>query len=98
MAEGTSNASTGRRILITEGTVEKHVRSILIKLDLPERDRQGTWSFSCGSPPLLTHSAAHRSGAAAGPAAGPLRTSNWQAGSYQAIAPAVGAAVRISVT
>jgi serine/threonine-protein kinase PknK len=35
MAEGASNAGIGRRIFITEGTVEKHVRSILIKLDLP---------------------------------------------------------------
>ena len=38
MAEGASNAGIGRRIFITEGTVEKHVRSILTKLDLPESD------------------------------------------------------------
>src|ERR1700733_7194445 len=38
MAEGASNAGIARRIYITEGTVEKHVRSILTKLDLPERD------------------------------------------------------------
>ena len=36
MAEGLSNSGIGRRIFVTEGTVEKHVRSILTKLDLPE--------------------------------------------------------------
>jgi serine/threonine-protein kinase PknK len=36
MAEGRSNAGIAQRIWITEGTVEKHVRSILTKLDLPE--------------------------------------------------------------
>ena len=36
MAEGASNAGIARRIFVTEGTVEKHVRSILTKLDLPE--------------------------------------------------------------
>ncbi|MBX5332987.1 DNA-binding response regulator [Rhodococcoides fascians] len=36
MAEGLSNAGIGRRLWITEGTVEKHVRSILTKLDLSE--------------------------------------------------------------
>jgi serine/threonine-protein kinase PknK len=35
MAEGRSNAGIGRRLWVTEGTVEKHVRSILNKLDLP---------------------------------------------------------------
>jgi DNA-binding NarL/FixJ family response regulator len=40
MAEGASNAGIGRRIFITEGTVEKHVRSILTKLDLPESDTE----------------------------------------------------------
>ncbi|MFJ9821919.1 response regulator [Streptomyces sp. NPDC101151] len=38
MAEGRSNAGIGRRLWVTEGTVEKHVRSILAKLDLPEAD------------------------------------------------------------
>ena len=38
MAEGHSNAGIGRRLWVTEGTVEKHVRSILAKLDLPETD------------------------------------------------------------
>ena len=36
MAEGASNAGVARRIFVTEGTVEKHVRSILTKLNLPE--------------------------------------------------------------
>ncbi len=36
MAEGASNAGIARQIFVTEGTVEKHVRSILTKLDLPE--------------------------------------------------------------
>jgi DNA-binding NarL/FixJ family response regulator len=36
MAEGASNTGIGRRLFVTEGTVEKHVRSILTKLDLPE--------------------------------------------------------------
>jgi DNA-binding NarL/FixJ family response regulator len=36
MAEGRSNAGIGRRLWVTEGTVEKHVRSVLAKLSLPE--------------------------------------------------------------
>jgi DNA-binding NarL/FixJ family response regulator len=36
MAEGRSNAGIGRLLWVTEGTVEKHVRSILAKLRLPE--------------------------------------------------------------
>jgi DNA-binding NarL/FixJ family response regulator len=36
MAEGRSNAGIGRALWVTEGTVEKHVRSILSKLGLPE--------------------------------------------------------------
>jgi DNA-binding NarL/FixJ family response regulator len=36
MAEGRSNAGIAHRIWVTEGTVEKHVRSILGKLHLPE--------------------------------------------------------------
>ena len=36
MAEGRSNAGIAQRLWVTEGTVEKHVRSILAKLDLPE--------------------------------------------------------------
>ncbi len=36
MAEGRSNAGIGRRIWVTEGTVEKHVRSIMTSLTLHE--------------------------------------------------------------
>jgi DNA-binding NarL/FixJ family response regulator len=36
MAEGRSNAGIAHRLWVTEGTVEKHVRSILTKLTLPE--------------------------------------------------------------
>jgi DNA-binding NarL/FixJ family response regulator len=35
MAEGRSNNGIAHRLYITEGAVEKHVRSILMKLDLP---------------------------------------------------------------
>ncbi|GAA0737429.1 response regulator transcription factor [Dactylosporangium roseum] len=38
MAEGRSNAGVAKELWVTEGTVEKHVRSILTKLDLPETD------------------------------------------------------------
>ena len=36
MAEGRSNAGIGRRLWVTEGTVEKHVRNILTKLNIHE--------------------------------------------------------------
>jgi DNA-binding NarL/FixJ family response regulator len=36
MAEGRSNAGIARLLWVTEGTVEKHVHSILAKLQLPE--------------------------------------------------------------
>jgi DNA-binding NarL/FixJ family response regulator len=38
MAEGRSNAGIARRLWLTTGTVEKHVRSILAKLNLPATD------------------------------------------------------------
>jgi DNA-binding NarL/FixJ family response regulator len=38
MAEGRSNAGIAHRLWITEGTVEKHVRSILSRLHLPETE------------------------------------------------------------
>ena len=38
MAEGRSNAGIGRRLWITEGTVERHVHSIMMKLSLPEAE------------------------------------------------------------
>jgi DNA-binding NarL/FixJ family response regulator len=36
MAEGSSNAGIARRLSVASGTVEKHVNSILVKLQLPE--------------------------------------------------------------
>ncbi|OCB29382.1 DNA-binding response regulator [Mycobacterium malmoense] len=36
MAEGRSNAGIARRLWVTEGTVEKHVRNIMTKLELHE--------------------------------------------------------------
>ncbi|WP_237162990.1 response regulator [Mycolicibacterium mucogenicum] len=36
MAEGRSNAGIAHQLWVTEGTVEKHVRSILSKLNLPD--------------------------------------------------------------
>jgi DNA-binding NarL/FixJ family response regulator len=38
MAEGRSNAGIARRLWVTEGTVEKHVRHILAKLNFGEAD------------------------------------------------------------
>jgi DNA-binding NarL/FixJ family response regulator len=38
MAEGRSNAGIARRLWITEGTVEKHVRRIMSRLQLPDTD------------------------------------------------------------
>ncbi|WP_203711776.1 response regulator transcription factor [Asanoa siamensis] len=38
MAEGRSNAGIAQALWLAEGTVEKHVRSILNKLDLPETE------------------------------------------------------------
>ena len=38
MAEGRSNAGIARQLFVTEGTVEKHVHSILMKLRLPETE------------------------------------------------------------
>ena len=36
VAQGQSNAGIGQALWVTEGTVEKHVRSIMMKLRLPE--------------------------------------------------------------
>lgn len=38
IAEGHSNSGIAAELCVTEGTVEKHVRSILMKLQLPESD------------------------------------------------------------
>jgi DNA-binding NarL/FixJ family response regulator len=40
MAEGRSNTSIARKIVVTDGAVEKHVRNIFTKLDLPPDDEQ----------------------------------------------------------
>jgi DNA-binding NarL/FixJ family response regulator len=36
MAEGLTNSGIARRLVLTERTVESHVRSVMMKLDLPE--------------------------------------------------------------
>jgi DNA-binding NarL/FixJ family response regulator len=38
MAEGRSNAGVAKELWVTEGTIEKHVHGILMKLCLPETD------------------------------------------------------------
>jgi DNA-binding NarL/FixJ family response regulator len=38
MAEGRSNAGISRQLFVSEGTVQKHVRSIFMKLRLPEAE------------------------------------------------------------
>jgi DNA-binding NarL/FixJ family response regulator len=38
IAEGRSNIGIARELWVTEGTIEKHVRSILMKLRLPDAD------------------------------------------------------------
>ena len=40
MAEGRSNTAVARRLVVTEGAVEKHVRNIFIKLGLPPDEKQ----------------------------------------------------------
>jgi DNA-binding NarL/FixJ family response regulator len=40
MAEGRSNTAIARKIVVTDGAVEKHVRNIFTKLDLPPDDEQ----------------------------------------------------------
>ena len=40
MAEGRSNTAIARRLSVTEGAVEKHVRSIFVKLDLTPDETQ----------------------------------------------------------
>jgi DNA-binding NarL/FixJ family response regulator len=36
MAEGRSNGGIAHQLFVSEGTVEKHIRNVLMKLDLPE--------------------------------------------------------------
>ena len=54
MAEGRSNAGIARSLWVTEGTVEKHVRSILMKLRLPDTEdiTAGCWPSSPSSAPV----------------------------------------------
>ncbi|MGA5300940.1 response regulator [Nucisporomicrobium flavum] len=40
MAEGRSNTAIARKIVVTDGAVEKHVRNIFTKLDLPPDEEQ----------------------------------------------------------
>jgi DNA-binding NarL/FixJ family response regulator len=40
MAEGRSNTAIARKMVVTEGAVEKHVRNIFTKLDLPPDEEQ----------------------------------------------------------
>jgi len=40
MAEGASNVGIARRLFVTEGAVEKHVRHIMLKLDLPPNETE----------------------------------------------------------
>ena len=40
MAEGRSNTAVARKLVVTEGAVEKHVKNIFTKLDLPPDDEQ----------------------------------------------------------
>ncbi len=40
MAEGMSNTAIARKMVVTDGAVEKHVRNIFTKLDLPPDDEQ----------------------------------------------------------
>jgi DNA-binding NarL/FixJ family response regulator len=40
MAQGRSNAGIAHELFVSEGTVEKHTRSILMKLDIPEAPDQ----------------------------------------------------------
>ena len=59
VAEGRSNAGISRQLWVTEGTVEKHVRSILTKLELPEAEddhRRSYTSTPRSKPPGKPHS------------------------------------------
>lgn len=38
MAEGLGNTAIAARLVVTDGAVHKHIRSIFAKLDLPQSD------------------------------------------------------------
>jgi DNA-binding NarL/FixJ family response regulator len=38
MAEGLTNTAISHRLVLSERTVEAHVRHVLLKLDIPEND------------------------------------------------------------
>jgi DNA-binding NarL/FixJ family response regulator len=40
MAEGRSNTAIARTLVVTDGAVEKHVKNIFTKLDLPPDEEQ----------------------------------------------------------
>ena len=40
MAEGRSNTAIARKLVVTDGAVEKHVKNIFTKLDLPPDEEQ----------------------------------------------------------
>jgi DNA-binding NarL/FixJ family response regulator len=40
MAEGKSNTAIARQLVVTDGAVEKHVKNIFTKLDLPPDEEQ----------------------------------------------------------
>jgi len=65
MAEGRSNSGIAHQLWVTEGTVEKHVRSILAKLRLPETaddHRRVLTGPAAGARPLASTGASTRSG------------------------------------
>ena len=78
IAEGRSNTGIARRLFVTDGTVEKHISSILVKLNLHEADEDHRRVLAAnhrygGRAVILisTYSAADLAGAIAGsPATG----------------------------
>ena len=80
MAQGQSNAGIARRLWISEGTVEKHVRSVLAKLRLPDTDDHhrrvlAVLAFLEARSPISSRTAAADSAVfARNPTAGPAAT------------------------
>jgi serine/threonine-protein kinase PknK len=73
MAEGRSNVGIGRRLWISEPTVEKHVSNILTKLSLPKTgdDHRGCWRSSPSRRVLSPGGGSNSSGARSRSAAAP---------------------------